>query len=606
MSRQDKGKAMSRLLASGKGTPLVLLTLVALSFALNWYYLGAGFQADEFFFINTLRFNAESYSPVHGLWSDCDSPGLTNLWWVESLPDRAFWRPVPSLVFVAFLYLFGMNALPLHALSILLHGLVAATLYILLGQFKEGNKLGILAALFFLCCEDNSVSVGWIATNTDIICALFINLSFICHARYLATGARPAWIGACIFMIAALLSKESAVLMPVGALWISFCWSSSQGQDSARLRSRIRRVLIDRPSWISMLLILVAYLVAYHGMGYGIVSSGMYINPFESLAQFAQHAATQFPILCLALLSPVPPSLLLFTPEFSHLFVIMGLILILLFTVALWDRSREPGVVFAAGCTVLAILPQLATYSSERNIYLPAVFACILLAKVSRSSGHMFRIKSDENSQRGWISKAVGIYAFWVVLIAGFLLSAVSPLLNRPSLSKPRSDYSAIVPMARERQPQHVVVLNTPGPLHTFYGPEVVSCYLGEYLDLRVLSSMNGVMHVERINDRTFDLSSDRSGWFSNIFASMLRSPVRLEEGGQFVGELFKATIIRTTRSGLDPLSVRFEFSTSLNDPGLLFVNWNGKRFVELDMLGLAMGEQYLLADTANILESFY
>ena len=96
-------------------------------------------------------------------------PGMTSLWWFEGGDLGVFWRPVPSLVFEASVRLFGERALPLHLLSIIVHALVGVTLFLLVRRFTHRPLVAFLAGLFFLSCEDHTMTVGWIATFTDVL-----------------------------------------------------------------------------------------------------------------------------------------------------------------------------------------------------------------------------------------------------------------------------------------------------------------------------------------------------------------------------------------------------------------------------------------------------
>ena len=114
-------------------TGLAIALLLLLSFVFNGLYLTAGFQADEFFFLNTLREDPAPFSRWLGLWAFEDMPDLSQIWWFEGEYDMGgFWRPLPSLLFEGSIRLFGESALPLHLLSVAAHGLVAVLLLVVM------------------------------------------------------------------------------------------------------------------------------------------------------------------------------------------------------------------------------------------------------------------------------------------------------------------------------------------------------------------------------------------------------------------------------------------------------------------------------------------
>ena len=124
--------------------------------------------------------------------------------------ERCTGRTVPdSLLFEASVGVFGERAFPLHLFSILAHGLVGGTLFLLVRRVTDRPLLALLAGLLFLSCEDHSMGVGWISTMTDLVCVLFVNIALIAHALWLEK--RRSWLMAVSLaaVVPALLSKES-------------------------------------------------------------------------------------------------------------------------------------------------------------------------------------------------------------------------------------------------------------------------------------------------------------------------------------------------------------------------------------------------------------
>jgi len=112
-------------------TAAAFILLILVSSAYNWYYLKGGFQADEFFFLNMMRQEPRPYSRWLGFWAVDDIPALSNVCWFEGGDLGVFWRPLPSLLFEGSVRVFGERAFPLHLLSIVVHGLVGGTLFLL-------------------------------------------------------------------------------------------------------------------------------------------------------------------------------------------------------------------------------------------------------------------------------------------------------------------------------------------------------------------------------------------------------------------------------------------------------------------------------------------
>jgi hypothetical protein len=189
------------------------------------------------------------------------------------------------------------------------------------------------------------------------------------------------------------------------------------------------------------------------------------------------------------------------------------------------------------------------------------------------------------------------------VLVPGIILSAAYPYIYLPSLDRPHRDVATMLPYLERGDVEHVVMLNTSGCFQTLYPPPIVEYYVGPRIHVWVLSSMNGVVSVERIDDSSFVVRADRSGWLTNIFAGMLLSSRPLEVGAVYDKGLFTATLLELTPSGRDVLAVRFDMSRPLDDPSVLFVQWDGKeqKYRPFDLASLPPGQSVILADTSDI-----
>ena len=89
------------------------------------------------------------------------------------------------------------------------------------------------------------------------------------------------------------------------------------------------------------------------------------------------------------------------------------------------------------------------------------------------------------------------------------------------------------------------------------------------------------------------------------MFARIVRLDPSLTPGRLYPHALFDATIVERTDDGSDALAVRFDFHRDLDDAGLLFLTWNGERFVPLALGALPPGERVPLADTSDIWKSW-
>jgi hypothetical protein len=248
----------------------------------------------------------------------------------------------------------------------------------------------------------------------------------------------------------------------------------------------------------------------------------------------------------------------------------------------------------------------MAADASERALYFPMIGASILLALVVVQIPLIARRASSTVPCSSRITRLAGWALLVCVLIPGAVLSATMSVVYGFSFERPAEEAMSAVPHIVERDPEYVIVLNTSGPMQTFYLHPMIQYHGGLHLDVRVLSSMNAVVSVERTDERSLVLRADRAGWLTNMFAGMLRAPGRLEAGRVFQRGFMTASFAEMTSSGRDILAARFEFDRPLDDPRMLFLQWDGETFRSIDVTGLPVGLAFTLADTSDVWGSMW
>ena len=546
------------------------------------------------------------FSWLKGFWSTTDIPDITNLWWNDWSGTGGFWRPVPSYVFFGFIKIFGENAFPLHLLSLLLHGCIAFTIFLIVRRLTQKTLIAFLSGLFFISCEDHSMVIGWIATNTDILCVFFITLSLLFHMTWLKRRRPWALAGSLVTLVLALGCKESAAVAPLVLILMTFLMPEGRDEEGTILglktiRKRIPLFFRDWSSWVPALLVLVIYLLLYKALKFGVTNSLMYLDPLAQTGKYLIHLAFHLPVMWLATLSPVPPSLFWFFPATLLPLAVAGLVLFALWIWALFPFIRRPLVVWAMIVYLLVLLPQMGSDASERGLYFPLAAAGILLTVSLVQIGPLARRLMPKGPRRPIFTQIFGWYILVGVLIPGLVLSAYYPFSYLPSFNRLERDALTARPLMEERKPKHVLVLNTSGPFLTFYLGGTLEYHLGHRFDIRVLSACNAVVSVERTGAASFVIRSDRKGWLSNMFAKMFRTNPRIQREKVYQNNLFSATPLELTPDETDVLTVRFEMTRPLDDRSLLFLYWDGKRFLAMDLAVLEEGKEVVLADTSNV-----
>jgi hypothetical protein len=330
-----------------------------------------------------------------------------------------------------------------------------------------------------------------------------------------------------------------------------------------------------------------------------------YINPINDPIKYLSHAVVHLPFAWFGTLTVFPPFWAWLLPGILPYLSIMGAVLFIIWITALLPFKNRPIAWWALLVYSGAMLPQICTDFSDRAMYLPMIPAGILLALLASSISLIAgKVKAGAALMSRW-TRFVGWVLIITVLIPGIIMAATGPYAMMPGFDMQEREMLTAIPHLKQHNPEHVLLLNTSSFLNTFYTWDIINFYSDRIYDIWLLSSAHGVFYLEKTGDSSFVLSTDREGWLNNFFALLMRSEPRLEVGRVYNRELFTATILETTADRKDVLSVRFDLKYPLDYPGWLFLKWNGREFVLVDMSALAIGEKTLLAKTPDLWEVF-
>jgi tetratricopeptide (TPR) repeat protein len=281
-------------------------------------------------------------------------------------------RPVPVLVRVAEHSFFDFNRGSYQTVQILLHGIVAALVFILLARLFASPILGALGGLLFLVHPGASHSVMYLGGLSEILCVLFFFGALLALDRVKKRQTTGGFVLIGVLSLLAMLSKEIGFLLPLVAL-------------AYLLASRIGR----RGLSAAILPVLVATVVA---VVYRVVAIGSMDEIFRRIpAVDPTSGLPLYPLIAQSLSGiAVEASVILLPLRLSHdyswLLVLGGLPLVFLFVVALafiagavWVAVHRGGTPLRTSLATLAILPLITpaviphlqgTVASERNLYL--------------------------------------------------------------------------------------------------------------------------------------------------------------------------------------------------------------------------------------------
>jgi tetratricopeptide (TPR) repeat protein len=208
LSRQDPVHSRRFLL-------IFILLLLTLNLSLFLPSMKGGFLWDDKYFVSEnpdllsqgflRRFLSSPFGGAEGF--DENSP--------KAGSNRQFYRPLTSLSYWLDLQVWGLNPAGFHLTNILLHILNSLLLLGLLLKLGSSLSAAFSGALLFSAFPAHFENVSWISGRTDLLSFLLAALSLLYFLDFLRKKGLARLVVSSVFYLAALLAKESAVLLPL-------------------------------------------------------------------------------------------------------------------------------------------------------------------------------------------------------------------------------------------------------------------------------------------------------------------------------------------------------------------------------------------------------
>ncbi len=163
--------------------------------------------------------------------------------------DHAYFRPLVTASFVLDARRVGGEAGGYHLTNVVIHALAVLALLWLLRALDFRRATAFFGALAFAVHPALTESVAWIPGRADLLVGLFSIASLGCWVRAERTGSLAWRVGCLLLWCCALLSKESALVLP-------FVFAAERVLWQRRALASLRQSLL----WLSMVGVLAAYL----------------------------------------------------------------------------------------------------------------------------------------------------------------------------------------------------------------------------------------------------------------------------------------------------------------------------------------------------------
>ncbi len=358
---------MDRFLDRGPRTHIFIL--VVLGFLAHINVVGYPFVHDDVVFIQQ--------NPNISRWDN-----LADAFFRPAIPTfvqgmvTPYYRPVLEFFYRLQYLVFGLNPHGFHFFNIVIHILNGLLLYALLNRLFNKPLTAIALAAIFLVHPVQTEAVACVSGISNLACTLFMLMSFYAYIRCADENGRKFFLGlfgSGVCFLAALLTKEQAVVLPVICVMYDVTFRNTKPWP--RLISR----------WLTLALVLSVYLTARHALFGGFTTA-----IFENMGEL------KLRMFALARLLEMYGSLFIF-PSGLHYYrsldilssngmswLILGVlgVLVLLFLRGLEVQERRKAVfsiawfIIALG-PVLNIIPLVNEYSfvaaAEHNLYFPAI-----------------------------------------------------------------------------------------------------------------------------------------------------------------------------------------------------------------------------------------
>ena len=175
------------------------------------------------------------HNPSLLTWSTLWNGWFHDFWMLHDDPEvSGYWRPVPTMLHVFLVKIFGKVAWAFHLTSMLLHIGIAVFLYRFLKQVFL-VRWAWAPTLFFLCHPLHSEAVGFNSAVPDLLSAFFGCLAVLLWIQKDMSSSRRFFL-TILFLSLSFLSKESGVFFgPFLVLVDLLVFRRERAQESNRM-----------------------------------------------------------------------------------------------------------------------------------------------------------------------------------------------------------------------------------------------------------------------------------------------------------------------------------------------------------------------------------
>jgi len=180
----------------------------------------------------------------------------------------SYYRPLFNVLFTINYALFGLAPWGWHLMNVLIHAAVSTLVFVAFRELSGRPWLACTAAALFSVHPVHAESIAWVSGITDPLMAVFLLAAFYFYLRYQKRRRYGLLAAALGFYFLALLSKETALALPLLAACCEVFYFKESGSRTQRIwRAAILGALFAAPT-------AGYFLMRYHALGGALLGSG--------------------------------------------------------------------------------------------------------------------------------------------------------------------------------------------------------------------------------------------------------------------------------------------------------------------------------------------
>jgi len=161
---------------------------------------------------------------------------LAQTLWGRLDPTVSMYRPVTGSIIFFQYHLFGLHPWGYHLTSILLHAIACALVFRVAQQLSAVRSVALFASLLFAVHGAHLEAVAWVSALAEPLVVSFVLAGLLAYLRY-RQERQGKWLAAiCVLLFLGLLTKETAIALPLLLLAYEFTFGDS---DSRKLRRNL-------------------------------------------------------------------------------------------------------------------------------------------------------------------------------------------------------------------------------------------------------------------------------------------------------------------------------------------------------------------------------